>query len=49
LVPCYEGLGILAIERDLDEEAEAWLAKSRAVQQLTGWTSDAFLILPFLC
>jgi predicted ATPase len=49
LVPCYEGLATLAIERDLRQEAEAWLAKSRAVQQLTGWTSDTFLVLPFLC
>jgi len=49
LVPCYEGLATLAIERDDAEEAEAWLARSRRVQQATGWTSDNFLILPFLC
>ena len=32
-----------------DTEAEAWLARSREVQQATGWTSDSFLVLPFLC
>jgi adenylate cyclase len=49
LVPCYEGLATLAIERDQEADADAWLAKSRAVQQLTGWTADTFLVLPFLC
>jgi predicted ATPase/class 3 adenylate cyclase len=48
LVPCYEGLAMLAIERDAEAEAEAWLAKSREVQQTTGWTSDTFQVLPFL-
>ncbi len=49
LVPCYEGLATLAVERDDEAEAEQWLAKSRQVQQATGWTSDTFQILPFLC
>jgi predicted ATPase/class 3 adenylate cyclase len=49
LVPCYEGLATLAIERDAAPEAEAWIARSREVQQATGWTSDTFLVLPFLC
>jgi adenylate cyclase len=48
LVPCYEGLAMLAIERDDDAQAESWLAKSRDVQDATGWTSDTFLVLPFL-
>ena len=48
LVPCYEGLATLAIERDDEAEAEAWLAKSHEVQRTTGWTSDTFLVLPFL-
>ncbi len=48
LVPCYEGLATLAIERDDETEAEAWLAKSHEVQRTTGWTSDTFLVLPFL-
>jgi adenylate cyclase len=47
--PCYEGLATLAIEREDDAEAEAWLAKSREVQERTGWSSEAFLVLPFLC
>jgi len=49
LFPCYEGLATLAIERGDDAEAEAWLARSRAVQETTGWSSDTFLVLPFLC
>jgi adenylate cyclase len=48
LVPCYEGLATLAIERDDETQAEAWLARSRDVQHTTGWTSDTFLVLPFL-
>jgi adenylate cyclase len=48
LVPCYEGLATLAIERDDEAEAEAWLTKSRDVQTATGWNSDTFLVLPFL-
>ena len=48
LVPCYEGLATLAIERDDEPQAEAWLSKSREVQRATGWTSETFLVLPFL-
>jgi hypothetical protein len=32
-----------------DAAAAAWLTKSRDVQQATGWTSETFLVLPFLC
>jgi adenylate cyclase len=49
LFPCYDGLATLAIEEGNDAEAEAWLTKSRDVQQATGWTSETFLVLPFLC
>jgi predicted ATPase/class 3 adenylate cyclase len=49
LFPCYEGLATLAIERGEDAEAERLLARSREVQQATGWSSDTFLVLPFLC
>jgi len=49
LFPCYEGLATLAIEAGDETEAEEWLMKSREVQQATGWTSDTFLVLPFLC
>jgi adenylate cyclase len=49
LFPCYEGLATIAIESGDEAEAEQWLAKSREVQEATGWTSDTFLVLPFLC
>lgn len=49
LFPCYDGLATLAIEAGDEAAAEQWLAKSREVQQATGWTSDTFLVLPFLC
>jgi predicted ATPase/class 3 adenylate cyclase len=49
LFPCYEGLATLAIERGDEAEAEAWLERSRHVQETTGWSSDTFLVLPFLC
>jgi adenylate cyclase len=49
LFPCYDGLATLAIEAEDEEEAERWLARSRAVQEAAGWSSDSFLVLPFLC
>jgi predicted ATPase/class 3 adenylate cyclase len=49
LFPCFDGLATLAIEEGDEAEAERWLARSREVQQATGWTADAFLLLPFLC
>ncbi len=49
LFPCYEGLATLAIEGGDETEAERWLARSRQVQQATGWSADTFLVLPFLC
>ena len=49
LFPCYEGLATLAIERGDEAGAEDWLSQSRRVQQTTGWDSDSFLVLPFLC
>ena len=49
LFPCYDGLATLAIDAGDEAEAERWLTKSREVQETTGWTSDTFLVLPFLC
>jgi tetratricopeptide (TPR) repeat protein len=49
LFPCYDGLATLAIERGDEDEAEGWLARSREVQAATGWSSDTFFVLPFLC
>jgi adenylate cyclase len=49
LFPCYEGLATLAIERGDEAEAETWLQRSRDVQETTGWSTDTFLVLPFLC
>ena len=48
LVPCYDGLGTLAIERGDEADADRWLERGRAVQEQTGWTSETFLVLPFL-
>jgi len=49
LCPCYEGLATLAVEQGDEAEADRWLEKSRHTQETTGWTSDTFLLLPFLC
>jgi adenylate cyclase len=49
LFPCYEGLATLAVDAGDEAEAERWLARSREVQEATGWTSDTFVVLPFLC
>jgi adenylate cyclase len=49
LFPCYEGLATLMIEAGDEAEANVWLSRSRQVQEATGWTSDMFLALPFLC
>jgi len=32
-----------------EAEAEHWIARSSAVQEAAGWTSDSFLVLTFLC
>ena len=50
LFPCYDGTGPRWPSMPgTRREAERWLAKSRDVQETTGWTSDTFLVLPFLC
>ena len=49
LFPCYDGLATLAIEQGNEAEAEEWLAKCRQAQEVAGWSSDTFLVLPFLC
>jgi adenylate cyclase len=49
LVPCYEGLATLAIERDDEKEAHLWLARSRAIAERSEASGDTFLTLPFLC
>ncbi|MEK7836428.1 MAG: tetratricopeptide repeat protein, partial [candidate division NC10 bacterium] len=49
LCPCYEGLATLAVEQGDEAEADRWIEKSRHTQETTGWTSDTFLLLPFLC
>jgi adenylate cyclase len=49
LFPCYDGLATLAVEDGDEASADEWLAKSRAVQESAGWTSDSFFVLPFLC
>jgi len=46
LVPCYDGLATLAIEEGREEEAEAWIGKSREIGDSGG---ETFLLLPFLC
>ncbi|MBI2963957.1 MAG: AAA family ATPase, partial [Deltaproteobacteria bacterium] len=49
LFPCYDGLATLAIEAGDDVEAERWLGRSRELQGTAGWSSDSFLVMPFLC
>ncbi|MGH7804524.1 MAG: hypothetical protein ACREQJ_09255, partial [Candidatus Binatia bacterium] len=49
LVPCYEGLATLAIERDDEAEADRWLTCSRAVSETSQASGESFLTLPFLC
>jgi adenylate cyclase len=49
LVPCYEGLATLAIEREDEEEADRWLARSRAISDKSEASGESFLTLPFLC
>jgi adenylate cyclase len=49
LVPCYEGLATLAIEREDEAEADRWLERSRAVSETSQSSGDSFLTLPFLC
>ncbi len=49
LVPCYEGLATLAIEREDEEEADRWLARSRAISEKSEASGESYLTLPFLC
>jgi adenylate cyclase len=49
LLPCYEGLATLAIELGDEADADAWLAKSGRIREITGLSSETFTMLPFLC
>lgn len=48
LIPCYDGLATLAIERGDETQAEQYLERSQRLMEETGWASDSLLILPFL-
>ncbi|MEK7878655.1 MAG: tetratricopeptide repeat protein, partial [candidate division NC10 bacterium] len=48
LIPCYDGLATLAIERGDEAQAEQYLERSQRLMEETGWASDNLLVLPFL-
>jgi predicted ATPase len=48
LIPCYDGLGTLAIEQGDEAKAEQYLEQSRRLVERTGWASESLLVLPFL-
>jgi adenylate cyclase len=49
LLPCYEGLAMLALERGDEIEADRWLGLGREAQERTGSSGESFVMLPFLC
>jgi adenylate cyclase len=49
LHPCYDGLATLYLALGQTAKAETYLAKAQEVCQKTGYTPDAFIMLPFLC
>jgi len=49
LFPCYDGLATLSLALNDTATAEEYLAKNQEVCRRTGYTVDAFIMLPFLC
>ena len=49
LVPCYDGLATICLDRGDTTRAQEYMEKSRAVCERAGIDPDRLLVLPFLC
>ena len=49
ILPCYDGLATIHLDRGDRGQAEAYMVKSRELCERTGLDADALLLLPFLC
>ena len=49
LVPCYDGLATIYLDRGDATRAEEYMEKSRAICERAGIDPDRLLVLPFLC
>ncbi|HEY1307596.1 MAG TPA: protein kinase [Vicinamibacterales bacterium] len=49
ILPCYDGLATILLDRGDPVRAEEYLEKARQLCERTGLDPDALLLLPFLC
>jgi adenylate cyclase len=49
IVPCYDGLATICLDRGDHVRAEEYLQKARLLCERTGLDPDTLLLLPFLC
>ena len=49
ILPCYDGLATIYLDRGDRTRAEALMEKAGQLCQRTGLDPDALLLLPFLC
>jgi adenylate cyclase len=49
ILPCYDGLATIHLDRGDRARAEEFMEKARVLSERTGLDPDALLLLPFLC
>ena len=49
ILPCYDGLATICLDRGDRQQAEAYMEKGRQLCERTGIDPDTILLLPFLC
>ena len=49
ILPCYDGLATIHLDRGDRARAEEYMEKARQLSERTGLDPDTLLLLPFLC
>jgi len=49
IVPCYDGLATICLDRGDHARAEEFMQKARLLCERAGLDPDTLLLLPFLC
>jgi adenylate cyclase len=49
ILPCYDGLATICLDRGDRRQAEEYMEKGRQLCERTGIDPDTILLLPFLC